>query len=297
MMASALVIAVGLLFPACEDEPSTGGDDLDTYFATHPYVSDPRNDSGVPPLTMIPISAIASFVGQQISFVISGGNPPYHWDVANTTYGRVDQSQDATDHAIYIANVVAPNSVIAYDSNGRSGIGEIVTGANNMQVTPLTATIPATNQPGGQIQFTVSGGIPPYQAWQVSRPDIATISASGLYRSTGIAPVGAAVEVTVSILDAAGNVAEATVTHAALQPGTVKIDQPSPFNIGVQNVVQFTASGGTPPYQWTQSRPLVGQVNPVTGIYSDIDPPVASTNDVTVIDSLGVTATIQVLEP
>jgi hypothetical protein len=204
-----LVFASSLLFVGCEDEdsPDTGG--LDDWFRRNPYVSDPRTTS-LRDISITPASVTITFAGQAVNFRASGGQGEYKWDVADPSAGTITRLA-STFEAVYTASAVAPNSVVAFDTRGQAGIGEVVA-----QSSPLVAVaVPDTiTQPGGRAILTATGGTPPY-TWTVA--DIALGSIDG--PSVGNSVVYKASTVgsgdnTVRCADSAGN----TVNVLIMQP-------------------------------------------------------------------------------
>jgi hypothetical protein len=175
---SLLVIAVLTLVPSflltgCEDEdsPDTGG--IDSYFADHPYVSDPRTSTGPRIVSISPVAGTVSFVGQQVVFTASGGRLSYNWDVSVSSRGSL-AVRPGTQSAVYTASVVSPNDVIVYDQDGHAALATI-----NGPTTPLVATAnPSTVSTDEALSIlTASGGVPPY-TWVASDTFHGTVSPS-----------------------------------------------------------------------------------------------------------------------
>jgi hypothetical protein len=170
MKTKALLAVGGLLtgalllwLPGCEGggSPDTGG--VDSYFASHPLVSDPRAPNAPQDVVITPAIASVSFVGQAITFTVTGGEGPYHWDVA-TGNGHVGSPANDTSQGVYTTLTLAGNSVIVYDARGHSAIATVGTGtASALAITPSSATLTTNTQ---VTAFAVSGGTPPYN-WTV----------------------------------------------------------------------------------------------------------------------------------
>jgi len=239
VMAALLTLAV---LPACEDT-SVDTSDLDSYFANNPYVSDPRTGPGSD-VFINPTSAAISFVGQNLLFTASGGNPPYSWNVSNDSNGSIVGRGNQCD---YRSTRLANNNVIVYDVNGHAAIATITAGsAASLSISPSSATIPTTI--GSSVQFTVIGGQSPYN-WSVSFPSIATC-VNGLYTTTKVVANGSINVVTVT--DEAGNSASVTVTH-----GTTLTISPTSPTISAGGSVAFVAGGGDGNYNWLVANPAI----------------------------------------
>ncbi|TAN38157.1 MAG: hypothetical protein EPN23_03060 [Verrucomicrobia bacterium] len=159
----ALIVSMGLvamgLQSGCEGTSGPDTNGVDSYFADHPYVSDPRNPTSPSDLTVTPSSATVSYVGQVITFTVKGGTPAYHWDVVNGN-GRIRSADGDGSQGIYNADVVGANSVVVFDASGHSAIAAVtIFTASSLTISPTSAT--ATNNTQ-RIVFTASGGTPPY---------------------------------------------------------------------------------------------------------------------------------------
>lgn len=143
--------------------------------------------------------------------------------------------------------------------------------APTLAVSPRSVSIPV----GGRQQFTASGGGGGY-TWTVSNPSVGNIDNSGVFVATAVGTTN------VIATDNAGRSATATVTVTAL---TIT---PSTAQLGVNQTLQFTASGGTASYTWTSSNPSVASVGATTGLVRGIAP---GTTTLTVSDANNVTAT------
>ncbi len=167
LVGGALLGALLGVLPGCEgnSSPDTGG--IDSYFADHPLVSDPRDPSAPQDVFLTPASASVSFLMQLITFTVAGGEEPYHWGVANGN-GTVASRAEDTKQGVYTATTLAGNSVIVYDARGHSAIATVGTGGGSaLVITPSVATI-ATNLQS--LAFSVSGGSPPYNWAPVIHP-------------------------------------------------------------------------------------------------------------------------------
>jgi hypothetical protein len=171
--------AMGMLaacLTACnDDDPETG--ELDGYFESHPYVSDPRASSARI-VSISPDSTTVNSVGSKVVFSASGGRPPYHWDVSNGSIGSIAASGGA--QGVYTALAIGANDVIVYDEDGNAALAKIAgTGAAEMTIAASPASL-TTNK--AYSVLSVSGGTPPY-TWTVATSTTGNIEGSNVGKS------------------------------------------------------------------------------------------------------------------
>ena len=163
-LSAVMVALLALVIPmGCDDGGSGDNGELDAYFASHPYVSAPR-DGGPVIVTLTPSSATLSTVGEKASFSMSGGTAPYSWDVSDSSKGSISASGG---QGVYTVTAVGKNDVIAYDRNGNSAIAKI-SGSSSSASTPLTVSA-SPSQLLHNLDLailTASGGTGPYK-WKV----------------------------------------------------------------------------------------------------------------------------------
>lgn len=270
MLIPMLLVSLAVLFGGCEDEPSTNA--LDNYFANNPYLSDPRLNTTDPAISLEPDRATINYVGQEVSFRVRGGDSHYSWDVSRPGSGSITPSRSNGEMAVYKAFAVSENDVIVYDRHGNAAVAVIEVGdTGTLKLTPASVTIEGNNIAGLTVQFTVSGGEPPYHSWQVAYASMGTIDQNGLYTVVG----NSYGDNFVSVQDAAGNLVEATVTQKAGEEGAMRVEPETQSLSGTLNSfisaqqVQFVVIGGTrfaepdPPYQVTTSGSF-GSIQSVT---------------------------------
>jgi len=220
LAAVAIVAAGAVLFCGCEDDPDVSDiNSIDSYFgANQPDVdelADPGNPVFGQGVAIVPQTYNVTFAGQQVTFAVKGGTPPYSWQAANIAFGDIVGVSANTATAIYGANKVAPNSVTVTDDEGLTASAEI-TADTTFLIIPgmVTLTAAQTNAPFTftitAVNFGSSGGIEPLGNWNVSIPALGTINPnSGVYTVTS--PSGAVGSNTVWRVDAAGQIAYAAV--------------------------------------------------------------------------------------
>ncbi|NQU39037.1 MAG: hypothetical protein HQ523_03705 [Lentisphaerae bacterium] len=240
------------LFIGCEDEPGVTG--TDTYFDANAYQSDLRSD-GELPLLLSPIQESVTIVGQRIAFRAKGGTRPITWSVSSSARGSINTVGLRTDYALYEVKAVADNSVQAIDADGRAAVAAVRAGTDALRITPSSLTLlrPGAGPAG---DFVVTGGVPPYSEWIETFPELGVVSLGGTY-----IVMTALVEGTnfVSITDAAGDIATATVNHV-LEYDPLAIIPESTALATDGDTANFIASGGLPPYQWSLVYNSQGQI-------------------------------------
>lgn len=162
-LAGWLVILAMPVMVGCEDEdsPDTGG--VDEWFASHPWVQDPRT-TGDSDVRISPSQAQIAFVGQEFVFTASGGETPYYWSMAFNDRGML-KVRPGNSQAVYTVADVAENNVIVYDHNCHAAIARVTPGIP--EALKVTATPDTLNANGDKSLLTVSGGIPTY-TWTVA---------------------------------------------------------------------------------------------------------------------------------
>jgi len=158
-MGGALLGALLCMLPGCEGGGSPDTSGVDSYFAENPLVSDPRDPNAPQDVLITPVSTSVSFVGQLVTFTVTGGEGAYHWGAANGN-GTVASRASDTSQGVYTTLAVAGNSVIVYDARGHSAIATVSTGSGSaLAVAPADATLTTNSQ---VMAFSASGGTPPY---------------------------------------------------------------------------------------------------------------------------------------
>ena len=205
-------LAVLLAFSGCEGTTNEDSSGVDAYLAAHPYTSASRDTPLSPDLniTINPVQATASIVGQTIAFTSYGGDGAYHWGVSASANGKIQSS--GADSALYTCLQVGNNDVIVQDDSGHYASAHISPVANTMTISPASASLS-----GGalNVSLAVSGGTPPY-SWTSGNTALGTVSysASSSYVAAYKAVAGAYGQNIITVIDAEGRTASATVTQA-----------------------------------------------------------------------------------
>lgn len=291
-----LLGSAGLLMLAgCEGSSSDDVSGADRYFDSNPYASEARDDYPSV-LYLEPKSYLVTYVGQTVAFSVSGGEGNYHWSLSFDGNGSINPM--GANQAVYNVRRVAPNSVTVQDEAGHFGVAYIQT-ASSTNAVNLAISPPSVTLADGQryASFTASGGTAPY-AWISGNTQLGTISyaAGASHVASYTAVAGAAGQNVITVVDAAGLTASATVIHDKYSAMTI-----SPASVSLtagQLYASFTVSGGTAPYTWTSGNVRLGTVSysagssyvasytAVSGAYGE--------NQVTVRDATGLTASASV---
>lgn len=199
-----VALAIVLCWMGCEeDEPDTS--DLDLFFAQHPFITDPRKDV-TRKIEVVPQDATASYPGQKIAFTVLGGKKDYRWAVAIPSRGTIRST--GPNQAIYTVLIAAPNTVIVYDDDGRTGISEIRVALSPLNASASPSSLAAN---GDKAVLTVSGGYPPYE-WTVVDASLGHLVGG----NTGASVVYVrdhSGDNAVQVRDQAGNVANVVITQ------------------------------------------------------------------------------------
>ena len=214
-------------------------------------------------------------VGQYLQFTATGGRFPYSWSVSDPSVASISSS------GLLVGLSSGVVTVTATDADGLQGVSGNITvigstpppAPNPITITPDTGSVAI----GATLQFSVSGGTPPYQ-WGISNPYIARISTNGLL--TGLT----AGTVTVAVRDATGTIDQTGIITVVAASSPLQVTPSSAFLLVGQNL-QFFASGGAAPYTWRVSNPLVANIS-ASGMLTAT---AAGNTQVTVTDSNGVT--------
>jgi Putative Ig domain len=196
----------------------------------------------------------------------SGGTPPYQWSVSGAlppgltlaaATGVISGTPTAVENGGAVTIQVA-DSETPHRSSSQS---------LSVTISPAMLHVATTSLPSGQVSIpysttlTASGGTPPYQ-WSLSNgalPAGLTLAAATGVISGTPETVENAEAITVQVTDSAtprqssSQSLSVTISPATLHVATTSL--PS-GQIGIPYSSTLTASGGTPPYQWSVSRAL-----------------------------------------
>ena len=197
-----------LMLPGCEGSSSPDTGDVDSYFANHPYVSDPRDPTSPRDLNVTPASGTITFVGQVITFTVTGGTPAYRWDVVNAN-GRIRSADGDGSQGIYNADAIGPNTIVVFDANGHSALANISTSIGTLAISPGSATLTNASQ---VVSFAASGGAPPYSWTLLNGHGSINTTAGSSVLYTRTSPPGSS-DNGITVSDSVGNSVSAVITQ------------------------------------------------------------------------------------
>ena len=202
-------LAVLLAFSGCEVSTDDDSSGVDAYLAAHPYTSASRDTPQPTVLTIAPLQATASIVGQTIAFTASGGNGAFHWGVSDSVDGKIESK--GADQALYTCLQVGNNDVIVQDDSGHYAVAHISPVVDAMTISPASVSLS-----GGAlyVSLAVSGGKSPY-SWTAGNTALGTVSysASSTYVAAYTAVSGAYGQNAITVIDAEGRTASAIITQ------------------------------------------------------------------------------------
>ncbi|MFH1476754.1 MAG: hypothetical protein ABIH24_04575 [Verrucomicrobiota bacterium] len=202
-------LAMLLACSGCEGTTDEDNSGVDAYLAAHPYASASRDTPLPSELTISPVQATVSIVGQKIAFSAGGGDGTFHWGVSDSIDGKVESS--GANSALYTCLQVGNNSVIVQDGSGHYAVARISPVADTMAISPASAILS-----GGalNVSFAVSGGTPPYY-WTSGNTALGTVSysTSSSYVAAYKAVAGAYGQNIITVIDAEGRTTSATITQ------------------------------------------------------------------------------------
>ncbi len=218
--------------------------------------SDVRVTPGAPGLN---VTEVTLPVGASWTFtVVSGGVGPFSWEL--------DGVSQATGSSYYFTSSVTGIYVVTLiDSLGASQVATAQVVPSGINMDPLSITpASAVMIPGGTVAYTALGGSGSYH-FSVPAAQGTIIDANP---ATYTAPPGTGTY-TITLTDTGGGLpSSATAQAFVTATGTLLVLTPSSVTVSVVgDGVQFTTSGGTPPYTYTSNKPVIGSIDPVTGLY------------------------------
>lgn len=252
----------------------------------------------IKPLTLQAPSAIALVPGNKVSYLASGGVPPYRVVSSNP---NVVVATTGTEGITLEAKLVGSASISVYDSGESEPVTrEVTVGPAGKLFT--TAPDSMTVAPNSSRMVSIGGGVAPYQVTSTNLK-VVTVDVAGTVLTLRT-PVGAAGEATVVVTDGDGQKVQFKVTASsesialALSSTAIKIPVALPGGARIRII------GGSPPFTVTSAIPAaLGAVvqstvtDGVTTYEVVLTPKLASKGlDVVVIDSVGksVKATIEI---
>jgi hypothetical protein len=207
-------------------------------------------------MTISPASASLSYNTDTVVFVANGGLPPYHWSVADTSRGELNNDSGAS--VIYTRLGPGDNTVTLRDNDSHVATATVTQPSFGLAVTPSSATLVAN---GDSVVLVVSGGLPPF-SWELADYSRGRLSADSGSPVTYTRLTNGNNSVVLS--DASGQAVVAAISQPAVPPLVIS---PPTASVSTNSGTQvFTASGGLGTYTWSVVTPSPhGAVAPSTG--------------------------------
>lgn len=172
------------------------------------------------------------------------------------------------------------DNFVLYDTLEADSLAQNAT-SDPLAIVPGNVAVQVTEQ----VSFAAAGGKPEYR-FSITSGGGSIDPESGVY--TAPSQIGGAA---VQVSDSLNNTASAIVTIVAAEELGIS---PSSLTINSESSYTFSASGGVPPYSFTLSIDQSGAgIDPATGHYT-AGPTAGTTDEVTVTDQAGSTATATV---
>ena len=202
-------------------------------------------------------------VPYSVAFAATGGTLPYAWSASGLpSWLSLSQAGQLSGTPPAGAPVSLSFTVSVGDSAGSKASGMFSLTVNPLKSTVLVTIIVASplpqateNQPY-TVTFSASGGTAPYTWTGVGVPYWANLSPAGVLSGTPPFGSAGATLLTVTATDSANNSQSTQVTLVVLSANGPTITTTSPLPnaaAGANYQITLSATGGTPPYQWSGS--------------------------------------------
>jgi hypothetical protein len=236
----------------------------------------------VAPLSVSPTSPVAVVPLQKVTFTASHGLAPLQWSfVSNNSAGTLSAAASQAAYQAGVSGSVQDTIVIT------DALDETVTLSINVGAAITLSPASATVTTGNTVHFSATGGSGAGYAWSIPTNASGASFTGSLYKA---GPTGGVD--TVKVVDSLGNAQTALVTVVS----TLASTPASPISIGPRESQTITASGGTPPYSWTQDINNSGMTFSSSGAVAHyVAGSVGSVTDsVVLFDSAGNVVTIKI---
>ena len=237
-------------------------------------------------------SAVTLAAGAASSYTIGGGTAPYSANSSNASVA----SATVTGSTLTITGVAAggPVSIDVLDATGSLKTVAVTVGSGSAAVLFTTAPSAITIATGAAPSYAISGGSAPYAAAS-SNVSFVTASASG--SSLNIHGIAAG-PANVVVSDATGTAVTIAVTVTPVATTPLAVIPGGPVTANVGDVLNFIASGASPPYAITVNNPSIASVS-TSSVAASGSPFTATMRNVgatsvAIVDQLGQTTTVSV---
>ena len=186
-------------------------------------------------------------VNGNVSFFASGGSLPYTWRVSNPAVAQIDSAS-----GLLVGLQAGITQVIVEDANGFAARTNDIS-VDQLTISPMNAVFDI----GQSIQFTPSGGVPPYSWISTNTNAIQVDSRTGL--ATGVASG----QGLIILQDSNGLTLQSELIEVIFIPDLLLSQPLSPLTVG--DVYRFIAEGGIPPYVYGSLDTSIATIDSVNG--------------------------------
>ncbi len=241
----------------------TGQATLTAFIGT---VSDSVTVNIIQNLLITPATVTLRETGQYISFEIFGGVPPYTIDLSDETYVEWNFSLSSGHGVLQVYSTSMPLEAVeiaiyVVDSVGTTATAALTLAPTAAPILILAPSATSFSALGESQTFIASGGIAPY-TFILSHPQyLSGVQSGNTYTVTVTTlPVNVTIA-TLEVIDASGvtDSSDIILNPAIGNPGTGGLTitaSGGATQFATGDVIQFFATGGTPPYTWNANGGL-----------------------------------------
>jgi hypothetical protein len=236
-----------------------------SFNTTYPSTFSFTTASGGGSLTVTTVSLPGGTIGSPYSASLgaSGGTPPYTWTVAT---GSIPLGLNLSSGGAFSGT---PTTIGTYNFTVQvtdSASNTALSGPLSIVINPVSLAVTTTSLPNGTVgiaygaTLTATGGVPPYTWSQTAGtlPSGISLNGSSGFISGTPSVIGTQSGLVFQVSDSAGHSAPSGSLSITINPAPVVITTSSlpGGTVGVAYSVTLAASGGVPPYTWSESGAL-----------------------------------------